>query len=98
MHTFIIRFIKENFLGYYSRDVTKNRLDYLQRIRISQRLTCKKWDLIKTDHFDRSLTVWGCTCVSTLFEFFFYCFKDNIFIISGFETLVTLDKSLKISL
>ena len=80
MHTFILRFIKENFLGYYSRDVTKNRLDYLQRIRISQRLTCKKWGLIKTDHFDRSLTEWGCTCVSTLLEFFFFIVSKTIYL------------------
>ena len=75
MHTFILRFIKKNFLGYYSRDVTKNRLDCLQRIRILQRLPCKKWSLIKTDHFDKSLTVWGCTRVSTLLEFFFLLFQ-----------------------
>lgn len=86
MHAFILRFFKENSLGYYSRDVTKNRLDYLQRIRMLQRLPCKKWGLIKTDHFDKSLTVWGCTCVSTLFGILF-CFKDNIFIISGLNPI-----------
>ena len=86
MDSFILRFFKENSLGYYSRDVTKNRLDYLQRIRMLQRLPCKKWGLIKTDHFDKSLTVWGCTCVSTLLEFF-VCFKDNRFIISEFGSI-----------